>query len=174
MPYATTSDLGYRYSPDMLNRLAFDDDVERLHDEYKTSMIVISALEEASGRVDAALSVSRMYMPEDLHRLTANSRAFLVRIVCDIAVNYLHRRRDGCVPESLVKQMEETESLLDRIRGGERLFILEDDTSRNTAGLPELIAPSTVELERINSIAARGEGFFPYQATRQNYNHNYD
>lgn len=123
------------------------------------------ALEDASGRVDSALTVANLYSADDLAGLTGNSLALLKRIVCGIAMGYLWSRRHADVGnQDLHAAQQEAEEYLDRLRKGERLFA--SVAAARDAGTPEVDGPSALDYENLNLLPDRTKNFYPARATR--------
>jgi hypothetical protein len=120
--------------------------------------------EAASGQVEAACGVSNLYSPTDLAALTGNSLALLKRLVCQLLMVTLVRRRPEKWADEYWKKMEEgAEAYLDRLRKGERLF---DDASKREAGLPTIDGPTAIELTYLNVLTTRTRNYFPGVGTR--------
>jgi hypothetical protein len=121
-------------------------------------------LEAASGRVEAALLVARIYSTDQLAALTGNSLALLKDIVCDLTMAKLLRRRPEKYGADAIKAAsQEAEEYLDRLRKGERLF---DIDANITAGLPKVEGPSTLDYEWLNLIPDRTQRFYPARMRR--------
>jgi len=91
MAYATPTDLSARFDEAIIKDLASDtgDPVDNITTDTK----VLAALDDASGRIESACTVSRLYSPDDLAGLTGNTLALLKRITCELAMAYLMGRR---------------------------------------------------------------------------------
>jgi phage gp36-like protein len=155
--YATPADLVTRYDHTTIKDLASDTG-EPIADVTDDS-IVLAALQDASGKIDAALSVSQMYDPEDdLEALTGNSLALLKLICCQLAMAFLlSRRPEKYGQESISKVKQEAEEYLEMLRRGERVF---GSPAHEAAGLPTIDGMSSVDYTRLNMLRDRMQGFF--------------
>ena len=125
---------------------------------------VLAALEDASGRMDAAVLVSKIYTPTQLSALTGNSLALRKRICCQLAMAYLMGRRlERYGAESLKAANDAAEDYLERLRKGERLFAVD---ALIDAGLPEIDGPSTTQYRTLNLIPDRTKNFYPSRRSR--------
>lgn len=162
MSYASPADLTARFDENTIKDLASDtgEPVADITNDQK----VLAALADASGRIDSALTVSRMYTPVDLAALTGNSLALLKRIVCSLAMAYLiERRPEKYGGEGVSAAKKDAEEFIDRLRKGERLFDVE---AAKDAGLPEIDGPTTTTYRELNLIPDRTRNFYPVRADR--------
>jgi len=162
MAFDSAADLAARFDERIIADLASDTG-EPVADITSDTKVTV-ALEDGAGRIVSALTVARMYDPDDLAALTGYSLALLKRINCELAMSYLiGRRQDNFGDESYQKIQESAEDYLERIRKGERLFDIE---AAKDAGLPEVDGPSTVQYRKMNLIPDRTSNFYPERATR--------
>ncbi len=162
MAHASPADLTARFDENTIKDLASDtgEPVADITNDQK----VLAALADASGRIDGALTVSRMYTAADLAGLTGNSLALLKRIVCSLAMAYLiERRPEKYGGEGVSTAKREAEEYIDRIRKGERLFDVE---VAKDAGLPEVDGPTAADYRDLNLIPDRTRNFYPVRAGR--------
>lgn len=155
--YATPADLTTRYDVTTIKDLASDTG-EPIAD-VTTDVVVLAALADASGKIDAALSVSQMYDPEDdLEALTGNSLALLKRICCQLAMAFLlGRRPEKFAQESISRAKQEAEEYLEMLRRGERVF---GSAAHEAAGLPTIDGMTSVDYTRLQMIPDRVHNFF--------------
>lgn len=162
MSYATPADLAVRFDESTISDLASDTG-EPVAD-ISTDTNVLAAMEDASGRVDAALLMARMYSPADLGALTGNSQGLLKRIVCELAMAFLIERRpekfNGDRPENVRRAAED---YLDLLRRGERIFNVE---GVKDAGLPEIDGPTVTQYNRLNLLPDRTRNYYPRRGKR--------
>lgn len=162
MAYATPADLAARFDENTIKDLASDtgEPVADITNDQK----VLAALADASGRIDGALTVARMYTAADLEGLTGNSLALLKRIVCSLAMAYMiERRPEKYANEGPSAAKKEAEEYIDRLRKGERLFDVE---VVRDAGLPEIDGPSAIDYRRLNLLPDRTRHFYPSRVSR--------
>ena len=165
MAYATSSDLTARFDRRIIADLATDEGVEVSESSLSSNTAVDAALDDASGRIDAALTVARIYTTDDLDALTGNSLALLKRITCELAMTFLiGRRQEKLLDQSLAAVEEKAEAYLDRLRKGERLFGAVD--AAKGAGLPTVDGPTAVKYDTLNLLPDRTRNFYPHRAGR--------
>jgi phage gp36-like protein len=162
--YATGQDLCKRRDVALVGDLATDG-----REPVENSLVpnhpnVITALEDASGEVDVALTVGGQYTPSQLTSLTGNSRSHLVRIVCDIAFNLLILRRSGEQHEDLAEKVsKQAREHLQALRRGENVFGLPEHQAASTINIETV---SSVEIDQLNLLPSRMSPYFPNSAQR--------
>lgn len=156
--YATGAQLLERYDARVLGDLVADDNTQVAAAALPANSIIVAALEDASGDIEAALFVGRRYSPADLSGLTGNSQKHLIRITCDIAVSYLLRRRVEQNPERAAAQAQLAESHLEMLRDGVNVFGLDPQMD---AGKPTTTGPSTPDFTNLNLIRDRTRNYYP-------------
>jgi len=162
MAYAAPADLAARYDETTLKDLASDtgDPVA----DITTDTNVLAALDDASGRVQSAVSVSRLYSAVELAALTGVSLSLLKRITCELAMVFmLERRPEKYGDEYTGRLRQSSEDYLDRLRRGERLFDVE---AAKDAGLPTIDGPTAIEYRTLNMVTNRTRNFYPSKASR--------
>lgn len=162
MAYADSDDLIARYDEQTLKDLASDtgDPVA----DISTDTAVTAALNDASGRVQSAVSVSRLYSATELAALTGSSLALLKRITCELAMVFMLERRPEKYGDEYTRRLRQSsEDYLERLRKGERLFDVE---VAKDAGLPSIDGPTTVDARNLNLITTRTQNFYPSKASR--------
>ena len=118
----------------------------------------------ASGQIEAACFVSRLYSSEELTALVGNARALLKQLTCQLMlVGLVRRRPEKFGTEYWQAVRKEAEEYLDRLRKGERLF---DLAPEQAAGLPSVDGPTALDYQRMNLIQSRTRNFFPGVAQR--------
>jgi phage gp36-like protein len=99
-----------------------------------------------------------MYSTTQLAAMTGSDQAHLERICCEIAWYLLLSRRIIVVTDEYLKMAgDKYADHLESLRNGKRVFAIADNRE---AGLPMLATPSSVELNNLNTIAARSRGHF--------------
>lgn len=156
--YATAQQLIARYDARTVGDLASDNDDQVSVFEIPTDPVIAVALEDASGLIEAALSVGGRYTASDLEGLTGNSLSHLIRVCCDIAMANLYARRPGYNLEKVDKFQQIADKHLERLRTGENIFNLED---HREAGTPSVGGPSTVDYQNLNLIRDRVSNYYP-------------
>lgn len=164
----TYRDMMARYDLRMLLRICFDDsqDVRHFEAELAESPILNASLEDAKGAVKAAIEVAGNYSEWDMSHLTPESVALYKRLVCELAISYLYQRRGAEGLKSATEIRQTSEEYLDRIRKGERLFVIAKSNAKQEAGQPSLTAPDAVQLQGLNNITQRANVYFGPVAQR--------
>ena len=163
MAYADAADLLARFDERIIADLASDTG-EPVGD-ITNDMKVDAALDDASGKVDSALTVATIYTPTELTALEGGSLALLKRITCELAMVFLIRRRQENMGNEELNQIGvQAEEYLDRLRKGERVF--GGSEAQQGAGLPTIDGPSVAQYTRMNLIPDRTRNFYPLRGTR--------
>lgn len=159
--YATIADLISRRDERVVGQLATDRDEPLTHDEILASTVVAEALVDASGEVEAAMIAGKRYSPTELAGLTGNSLGLLKKIVTTIAMACLYERRPGIHREAADAYFKQAQEYLERLRTGQNLFNLADESNTNAA-IPDLTAPTAVDIRTLNTFAAQmSDRYFP-------------
>lgn len=159
MAYATPDDLKKRYDARTLGDLSSDAGVRMQPSDFSSSPILLAALEDASGEIDASLLQGKRYTAAQLAALTGNSLAHLKRLTCEIAYGLLWERRSYVDDDRRYAAMDRAKQTLNRLRRGEIVFDVEEVKD---AGLPSITGPTRVSVEhqRLAVDEAR-RGFYP-------------
>jgi len=160
--YATPAQLFERKRIDTINDLISDDGVRQSRIELLTHPHLLTALADASGAIDAALTAGKRYSADDLAGLTGNAGSLLQRICCDIAMSLLFDRNPGFNVEQQQRYRDLAEGHLNRLRSGEDVF----QQSAAAAGLPTIDGPSNIDYARLNLLPDRTRNFYPNRAGR--------
>lgn len=134
-------------------------------------------LKSASGKVESACLVKKMYTPEDLAELIridedtgeyvgGNSAETLVKLVCDLAFYQSSQRKqpNSGDPKNVPGAVEALE-LLDRLRDGERIFSFQETQN---AGLPSVVTPEPTALVTPNVVGRTRRVYGNYGMNRGN------
>ena len=157
MAYAASTDLTARFDERVIADLASDSG-EPVGD-LSSDATVEAALDDASGRIDAAVTVAQHYTPTQLAALTGTDLALLKRLTCELAMLFLMgRRQESWLGNDYERLEKRVEDQLDRLRRGERLFGLE--ANRN-AGLPTIDGPTTTQYDNLHLLRGRVHNFYP-------------
>lgn len=157
MPYAASTDMTDRFDERPLADLVSDsgEPVADLSSDRKLQ----AALDDASGRIDAAVTVAQHYTPTQLASLTGTDLAMLKRLTCELAMLFLMARRQDTWFSDRYERLElRCEAQLDRLRKGERLFGLEVNRE---AGLPTIDGPTTTQYDNLHLLRGRVNNFYP-------------
>lgn len=164
MAYANSSNLIAAFDVRDVRDLASDTGTAVDEAALPTSEPIVLALERASGDVDAAAMVGKMYTESDLSQLTGNARSMLIGMVCDRAMAYLMRRRPEKFSDVAIEAiLARTDKFLDSLRDGQRVFNV---ATVLDAGLPTIDGPEAVDYEEMNLITDRTHHFYPSRASR--------
>ncbi len=159
---ATVDDLIDRFDRQLLADLARDDGTPESN--LGQNPRVLSALKDASGEVRSAILQGRRYTLEDLQNLEEDDAAFLKRLVCTRAVLNLAAARVSTYGEENYRAAQEwVEEKLSQLARGERVFAT---PGVQDAGLPKTEAPSLVEIQRMNLLVDRCDGYYPSRPDR--------
>lgn len=124
--YAEPADLAARFDIRTIGQLCTDDGQELSRSAVIDHINVKSALDDASGRVEAALRHGNRYTLVNLQTdLTDNSLAHLKSIVCTIAMTRLLRRRPGTFTDLLQQLAAEAEDHLKQLSSGYDVFSID-------------------------------------------------
>lgn len=164
MAYATGEDLIKRYDIDLIGDLATDERQTQDRNDVASDPHVLTALEDASGEVDAALLTGARYTALQLSGLTGTSQSYLISIVCGLAMAALHERRPEAVDEKVIERLtKRAKDAILSLRRGENVFGLQEhiDAGRVTYG-----GPSAIDLTNRNGLAERMGRYFPSTQSR--------
>ncbi len=162
--YADGNDLISRYDVDTVGDLATDQRESSDPSSVPNLPNVLTALMDASGEIDVALTVGERYLPSQLEALTGNSQSKLKRITCDIAMSLLCSRRVGTDYLELAEKVAKiSRDHLRSLSNGENVFGLQ---SLFDASVIDVGTISTCEIERRNLLPSRMTRFFPTDSQR--------
>lgn len=125
MPYADVEQMIHRFDERTLKDLCRDDGTAETNLSSNDRME--TALQDATGAIDAACQTGRMYLPSDLTALSGSDRAILRRICCEIALSYLIQARPEKFKDADHPIHKRAQEYLDRFRRGERVFNIESN-----------------------------------------------
>lgn len=153
--YADGDDLIARFDVEVVGDLATDNRTPLLRQDIPTHANVLVALLDACGDVEAQIKVGGRYTVTHLETLDTNSTALLKRIVCTIAMANLFERRPGVHVEMAKAVRERADEYVAKLQNGQAIFGITDDESHVEATKPELVGPTSVEIDTRNFLAAR-------------------
>lgn len=169
MAFATAENLLERYDARTLGDMVADNDNRTSPPDLLSDAKITAALNDATGRIVAALRQGQHYEVSDLSSLSGESSYHLIRLTCDLAFVCLWQRRPYHDSELGEKIQDRAEKDLDRLRKGEYVFDVDAVTE---AGLPEITGPSTVDLNNLHLLVdqARGgvSGYYPRRRAPNN------
>lgn len=163
-PYATPADMLVYYDIRPIADLCSDNNT-RLgttppnpnpdHAIVAASPILAQMLLVASGMVEAALLRADRYGVADLQALDGASQAFLIKLVCDLTMGELYRRRPdkGMPPPFYTAALE----WLEHIASGDRVFAFAETEA---AGLPLGVVDSQQTLWQRGMMAQRAARYY--------------
>lgn len=119
-PYCAPAAFLRAYDARFVGQVVRDDETTATPAELLADPVLLWALGSASGEVETATMAGRRYGVADLAALDGNGRARLEKLVADLAIGILIRRR--AVPSELPPQVREAEDALQHLRDGARVL----------------------------------------------------
>lgn len=155
--YVTAAEFIARYDQRIVGDLASVDGVRVTASALSSDTRLTTALEDASGEVDAAVMVGDRYTPADLAALTGNGLQFLKKIVSDVAFVMLIERRvlNRVTAEEADRRDKRNREILTELRQGKQIFNVQ---AAKDAGLPSTDGPTTYEAINLNTMTSRVRG----------------
>lgn len=160
MSYAQPSDIITRYDVRRLGDLVNDDGTRASSTQLLSSPVLQSALDDASGMIDAACQRGQRYSPNDLALLTSatsgtplwNSFQLLVRLTCDLAYGLLVGRRgyNSTDTGSQSPRYVEAMRLLERLGNGDWVFVTANALAAGVP-IPQVLLSQDVSLISSNT-----------------------
>ena len=163
MPYATGADLVLRFDHDLVGDLATDDRETQTRANVIDHPVVLMALLEAEGQINAALRYGNKYKAGDLEGLTGSGLEYLKGLVCDLTMSRLFNRRPESCPENADAIRDRAMLLIDKLRGGENIF---DLPANIDATLIDHSGPNALDLDARADMTTRMGPYFPPPVTR--------
>ena len=158
--YATPADFLQRYDARLIGDLVSDTGTPVSAGSLTANAVLQAALDDASAAVDAAVFVGDRYTPAQMASLSTTAASFVRRLVCDLALLYLKRRRgrfDAEKDSALLKELNET---LKSLRDGEDYLMLGTQTEA-AASTIELVQPHLVAVPALRTIRNRTRNYYP-------------
>lgn len=158
--YATIADLIARYDVRTIGDLVNDDNTQADTSEVLADAdgVILAALTDASGEIDASLLRGKRYTRTDLAGLTGNAANHLKRITCKIAFWLLWERRPAWENDSYEQSKADARRALKELASGEEVFELE---AQQNAGNISSDGPSRQQLDLLNLPRDRYNRFYP-------------
>lgn len=152
-----------RYDVRTVGDLCSDTGTRITSDALPSNPNLLAALDDAQGLVEAATLVSSRYLPADLSTLTGTGQRLLFRILADLTIGLLYKRRPdkGDPPRAFTDAMD----WLDLLRKGERIFGLQEHAE---AGLFAHEVETAAVVEARDGVVVQAENLFGMRARRLN------
>lgn len=164
--YAEPSDLLTRYDARVIGDLVKDDGIRAGRDALLDHPVLLAALADASGEIDASVLQAKRYTAADLEALTGNSLAHLKRLTCTIAFGLLWERRPWSDSEENAREeaQKRARQALEMLRKGQTIFDVDDVKD---AGLPSTHEPSIERIRALNLTVDHARGhYYPHRRQR--------
>jgi len=159
---ATVQDLIDRYDRALLADLARDDGTAEAN--LATNARILAALRGASGEVRSAIFQGKRYTLEDLNNLPEDDQAYLKDLVCSLALLRLTAARVTTIGEETWRVLrDDVRDKLEQLASGQRIF---PTAGAQEAGLPKAEGPLLVEMQRLNLLVDRCDGYYPHRGER--------
>lgn len=157
---ATPAEMLKRFDARMLGDLVSDADVRVDGPELLTNANLQAAIDDAWGEIIAALKRANRYTAADLTALTGESKQFLIRLNCKLALRNLHQRRRWDADDEIREvATSEADRMLKQLTSGERVLDIEDVKQ---AGVPTIAEQTVSSVQRANLVVDRArQGFYP-------------
>jgi len=169
--YATGAEFLNRYDARLVGDLVSDTGTPVAPNDLSTNTVLLALLDDASAAVDAAVFVGNRYTPAQMASLSTTAASFVRRLVCDLGLIFLKRRRGRFDNEKDAALLKECNETLDALRKGDDLLMLSGQTEA-AASTIELVNPQLVRVPNRSTIRNRTRNYYPnapYDANRQNY-----
>jgi phage gp36-like protein len=160
MPYATANDFLERYDARLIGDLVSDDGTRVEVGDLPANAVVLAVLNDAGATVDAAVYVGNRYTPAQMSDLSDTAAAFVRRLVCDLALLYIKRRRGRFDPEKDAALLREVNDTLGALRDGKDLLLLTNQ-SEAQASTVELVRPELISVNRPRTIQNQTQNYYP-------------
>lgn len=160
MPYATANDFLERYDARLIGDLVSDDGTRVEVGDLPANAVVLAVLNDAGATVDAAVYVGNRYTPAQMSDLSDTAAAFVRRLVCDLALIYIKRRRGRFDPEKDAALLREVNDTLGALRDGKDLLLLTNQ-SEAQASTVELVRPELISVNRPRTIQNQTQNYYP-------------
>lgn len=157
--YVSASDLTARFDERDIQQLVIDDSSDGATVDVTTNTRVTAALDDAEGEVIAALRKGGRYEAAELDALTGADLAYLKRIICDIAMVHLMRRRPTFSPEVYKAYDDIRKGHIKDLQDGNSV-ITADEPAAAEAGAVNNEGPSVAQWDQLNLWRDRSN-YFP-------------
>jgi len=160
MAYASGDDFVARYDVRLIGDLISDTGTQIPVGSVPTNSNLLAALTDASSAVDAAVFVGNRYTPVQMASLSETAAAFVRRLVCDLTLVYLKRRRGRFDTDKDAALLKEVNATLDSLRKGDDLLLLNNQTEAQASTI-ELARPEMVPVARPCTIRNSTLNYYP-------------
>lgn len=146
-----------RYDARLLGDLVSDNGVAVAAGALPGHPVLLAVLEDASAAVDAAVFVGNRYTPAQMANLSATAAAFVRRLVCDLALIYIKRRRGRFDSDKDAALLKEVNATLDALRNGDDVLVSDqiDDPG------PQLEGTEMVTVTRPRTLLNQIRNYYP-------------
>ena len=159
---AKVQDLIDRYDRGLLADLARDDGTAE--SDLTNNPRILAALAGASGEVRSAILQGKRYSLQELQALEADDLAYLKDLVCALALLRLTAARVTTIGEETWRALrDDVRDKLEQLASGQRIFAT---AGAQEAGLPKAEGPLLVEMQRLNLLVDRCDGYYPHRGER--------
>jgi phage gp36-like protein len=159
---ATPADLCKRFDVRLLGDLVGDAGVRVGMPDLLDHENLQACIDDAWGEIIGALMMSQRYTQDQIDDLADESKQYLIRLNCAIAIGYLLDRRpweDSDQRAAEMSKRERARKELEELRVGKKVLNIED---AKNAGLPEARTPSLSVVTRTNLVVDEARrGFYP-------------
>ena len=118
--YITVAEFSESYDSRLLAQLGSDTGVPGLVNE--SNSILLNAIEQASGNIEAAALVGGRYTSTDLVALVAEDDWHLKSVTAALAIGHLYDRRGGLMPDTILRKVRAAHDFLAKLREGIQIF----------------------------------------------------
>jgi len=157
--YAAADDLVKRFDERDIQQLVVDDSSDSTTVDVSSNARVETALDDAEGEVIAALRKGGRYEAAQLAALTGTDLEYLKRIICEIAMVHLFRRRATTNPDVLKFYEDIRKGHIKDLQDGNSV-ITGDEPAAAGAGAVNNEGPSIAEWNERNLWRDRAK-YFP-------------
>lgn len=160
MTYSTPEEFLQRYDARLIGDLVRDDGVQEPPGSLPANAVLLAVLADASAAVDAAVFVGNRHTPAQMAALSTTAASFVRRLVCDLALIYLKRRRGRFDQERDAALLQEVNATLQSLRDGQDLLLL-NQQSQAAASTIELVRPELIPVTARQTIRNRTRNYYP-------------
>jgi phage gp36-like protein len=162
--YCSASDLLARFDERDIQQLVIDDSSDSTTVDVTDNPRVDIALDDAEGEVISALRKGGRYEATQLAALTGVDLAYLKRIICEIAMVHLLRRRPTFASETLKFYEDIRKGHIKDLQDGNSV-ITDDEPLSAESGRVSNDGPSLAEWDQLNLWRDRTKYFPPRRYT---------
>lgn len=153
------TELAIRFDIRDIRELVLDDGTDPDLVDVSTNTTLSTIIDDARGEVAAALRRGGRYDDAAIEALSDEKAAYVKRIICEIAMLHLLRRRPMFNPNQLEAYEKIRAGHLKDIQAGNS--ILDDAEAKQKAGHGAIHGPTTVEWQSLNMARDVARSYFP-------------